>query len=188
LEEGLEVAPRRVRRLGRRDLVGRRVVLARLLARELGLERGEEVRLSQRPGSAIVGHRDDDEEIEPRPDERCEIARRGLVGAEGGEDRAQPAQPPRGATALVRPRELDLVRVADEDVHDLARAVDEDPDAPPELVRERRELADEVRGGRALLRDAPAVEPLQRLQMARLETADSTEDALRQSSVPPRLD
>ncbi len=177
LEELVQVRARGVGSLGARDLEGRRVMLARLLGPELVLARREEVRLPERPWRPVLRDRDEDEEVEACPDEIREVARGRLVAPEGAHDPAQALEPARRAAGVVEPGELDLRRVSDEDVDDLARAVHEDTEAPPDLVGESRELADQVRGGGAPLGDAPPVEALERLELARLEAAHAAEDS-----------
>ena len=91
----------------------------------------------------------------------------------------------RSAAVIAERREIEERRVSGEDVRHVARAIDEDPDAAPCLVRERGQLADDLsrRGARA--REAAAVEPLESLELARLEARGPSEKVVRQVLRPP---
>src|SRR5262249_24673662 len=91
---------------------------------------------------------------------------------------AEALQPPGPAAREVELGEVERRRVADQDLAHLARAIDQHADAAPELVRHLGELAHDLRRRGDVGRQPPPVQGLERLDLARLETARLAVDPL----------
>ena len=93
-------------------------------------------------------------------------------------DQPQAAEPALTATHTPDVRQDDLRGIADDDVLDRAPPIDQHADLAMELGALRRELRRELAGHDLRRCDPPAVEPLERLDLAGLEAAQVPGDFL----------
>jgi hypothetical protein len=120
------------------------------------------------PGAGIDF--DGSHQIEAEEREVVQIVLRQLLAAQVRVDAAKPAEAVGGDALAAEVGQLDLFRVADHDVLDVALAINQRADLPPGLVREFGELAREFGRDDPLRRNAPRVELLDAAQLVGLET------------------
>ena len=124
-------------------------------------------RCGRRPstrGSPVVGELDGGDEIEAEADEVDEVVAGERLAAEVRVHEAQAAEAPLGGAQAADVGQHQLAGVADDDVVDLPRAMDEDAHLPARLERDGRERASQLGGRDVVDRDAAAVEALEGVQ------------------------
>ena len=121
-----------------------------------------------RAARGIDGDRGD--RVEPEQREIGEIVARQRFAAQVGVNEPQAAEPAVAAADTAEVGQHDLRGVADDHVLDRAAAIDQHADLAMQLRRLCRELRRELRRDDLGRSDATAVQPLQRLDLARLET------------------
>ena len=153
-----EVGDRGVGRLGRQ-----------LAPRPVGGAVDQQVADVEPAGAAAGVDADGAHQVEAEQREVGEVVAGQRLAAEVGVDQAQAAEAAGGAAQTADVGQHDLGRIADEDVRDLAAAIDQHADL---AKHRRRDLGEEVGelGAHHLRRcDAPAIDSLERLQLAGLQ-------------------
>jgi hypothetical protein len=104
------------------------------------------------------------DQVEPQSHEVDEIVARQRLASKVRVDQPQPAEPAFRRAQAPDVRQNELRRIADDDVVDLSRTVNEDADLPPGLERDRSERSRQLGGGDVVGRNATPVQALERAQ------------------------
>ena len=161
-----------VERLARQDAPGR---LPRQRRQEVG-----DVQIRRPPVGLQANRRD---QIQAQQRQVDEIVARQRLVAQVGVHEAQAPEAPAPGPQAANLRKVDPRGVADEDVLDLAAPVDQDPDLSLDLARHGPQKGRQL--GRRHLRglQAPPVDALQGVLLARLEPDDIAGDGLQEAEV-----
>ena len=126
-------------------------------------------------------------QIQPQERQVDEVVARQRLVAEVGVHQAQAAETPPPGPQAADLRQVDARGIPDEDVLDLAPAVDQDADLPFDLARDGPQEGRQL-GRRHLRRlQPPPVDALQRMLLARLEPNDIASDRLQEAEVSTPL-
>ncbi|HEX3474009.1 MAG TPA: hypothetical protein VHT91_03150 [Kofleriaceae bacterium] len=110
--------------------------------------------------------------IQPQQCEVGQVVAGERLAAQVGMDQTKPAEPALSAAHTADVGQHDLRCIADEGVLDRTAAIDQHTDLSVELGALGSELGSELAGHHVGWRDAPPVQPLQRLDLARLESGE----------------
>jgi hypothetical protein len=128
------------------------------------------VRDVHRPRLAARRNLDGADEVESQADEVDEVVACQLLAAEMRVDEAEPAEPSFGGPKPADVRKHEAAGVANDDVVDLARTMDERADLTTGLDARFDERTDELGRSQIRERDASSIDALERLRRRRRET------------------
>jgi hypothetical protein len=138
----------------------------------------------QLAGAAASVDHDGGDQIEAQQREVGEVVAGEGLAAQVGVDQAQAAEAAGGAAQTADVGQGDLRRVADEDVGDLAAPIDQHADLTVHRRRDLGEVAGQLGADHLGRGDPPPVDPLERLELARLEARDVAGDFLVHAAPP----
>jgi hypothetical protein len=121
-------------------------------------------------GKPLISHRERHHQIEAQQGQIGEVVLGERLRLEVGVDAAQPAQAaaPEGIAGEIG--DDDLPVVADDDIENRPRAVDDHPELAMQFAGTFGQITRQLAGNKLIGGNAAAVDPLERLDLARLET------------------